>query len=78
VKAHSVRCGIADCDWGRSIGPIPFTEQVVSDCYALFWDHLVESHGLNPDKGDLPGISGAAYHIDLTRGTFTVNMNAKT
>lgn len=73
-----VRCGIPDCPWGVQSRYMALNPKVVSDSYALFWDHMVQAHGLNPDTGEVnSGITEAAFHIDLQKGTMTVKLTAK-
>jgi hypothetical protein len=76
-RMRGIRCGIPDCAWGVERALRQVTPQTVSDCYAVFWDHLVAAHGLDPDLNEVPGITEAAFHIDLDRGTLTIRITAK-
>lgn len=73
-----VRCGIPDCEWGVQSRYMALNAKVVSDSYALFWDHMVQAHGLNPNTAEVEtGIAEASFHIDLQKGTMTVRLTAK-
>jgi hypothetical protein len=69
-----VRCGIPDCEWGAHLNS-RLKVSGVSEAYGLFWDHCVESHGLNPNRSELPGLKVAAFVCDLdSGGALTVNL----
>lgn len=72
-QVRRVRCGIPDCEWGVAVHHPELTRKVTADLYKLFWDHLVQAHGLNPETGEVYiNVEKAAFHIDQDHGTTTV------
>lgn len=72
-----VRCGIPECNWMtlfKVSDRWELSTRAVSECYSFFWDHCVQSHGLNPNTAELPGMTEAKFFVDLTEGTLTIDM----
>jgi hypothetical protein len=72
-----VRCLTGECAWAQTSRYLSINPIAMAGCYQLFWEHMVESHGMNPNTSEAPGIDEAEFAIVTEKGLVRVRMTSR-
>ena len=79
MEITAVDCEIEGCGWEAILlPPLEFNQDGFDKTYSYFYEHLIEDHGLNPDKSKPVGFDEASCRIILTEGCGSLIIKTKT